>query len=410
MPKRLEHLSRLLLLVGLLLAAPAAAQDPVPADATIGRVEGQVINLTAGTAEGSVGVPVVLYVLENFEPTDTYTSTVGADGAFVFSDVPLVEGRTYITTLEYQKVAYGSTFLEYEGVGDVIQLDIETYEVTTDPAVIRVGRLHVIVDFAGETMRISELYIFDNNGDRVYAGATGDPTEGTLELPLPVGALRPQVQRSMGESMVPTTSSVFATDGGYLDTLPVRPGQATQQLMVVYELPYSEELTVSHMLPYATSSVSLFLPDAGLEVESDMLTSMGPQALQGMAFLEWEAKELAAGTTLAFTVKGEVDMAQMVEQMEDPARPQSSGQFPLAVGAGDNITSWLLGVAGLALAAGLVAFFWFRRGAGPERSPRESLLQAIAELDAAHEAGEIPAVRYEFERERLKDQLRDWYR
>jgi hypothetical protein len=79
------------------------------------------------------------------------------------------------------------------------------------------------------------------------------------------------------------------------------------------------------------------------------------------------------------------------------------------VSAGDNPTTWAIGVGGLLIAVGLVAFFWTRRLDAPELAPQEQLLQAIVDLDAAHAAGEISTGRYEWGREQLKDELRGWY-
>ncbi len=251
------------------------------------------------------GIPVVLFVLENFEPTDTFTGTVGIRGVFSFDNISLVEGLTYIATLDYQDVAYGSAFVQYDGVGEDIQLDIEVYEATVDPEVIGIGRLHIIVDFDGGNLRVSELYIFDNLGDRVFVGPSGRPGGGTVELPLPGGAMNPTVERSMGDSLIPATNSVLPGEGVFRDTLAVRPGAGSQQLMLSYVIPYDGEATVEHRLLYPAGSVSLFLPDVGLTVESDVLRPSGQRAMQGMAFVQWDAADLAAESTIGFTLSGE---------------------------------------------------------------------------------------------------------
>jgi len=401
-----------LLLVALLLPQPTAAQDSTP-EPVLGRVEGQVENVTAD-AGPPIGIPVILYALQDFEPTDTFTGTVGSDGGFTFPDIPLVEGLTYIATLEYQNVAYGSAFVTFDGLRETLRLDIEVYEATNDPAVISVGRLHIIVDFGDEQMLVSELYIFDNLSDRVFVGPTGDPEEGTLGLPLPAGAMSSLVERARGDSMVSTANSVFSIEGGYRDTFPVRPGEGAQQLMLIYALPYDDEATVSHPLLYPIGSVSLILSDAGLSVESDLFTGQGQAAMQGMRV--WDANDLPAGETLSFHISGEPDMDSAMAEMPGPVKPGSPDPHaeqpetaPLSVAAGDNPTTWAIGAGGLALSLGLLAFFWNRRKTAPRRNPRQKLLQAIVDLDSAHAAGEIPTGRYELEREQLKDELRGWY-
>jgi hypothetical protein len=406
----------LLILSLLVLVQPVAAQDPAP-ETVSGQVKGVVENLTPD-AKAPTEIPVYLYVLENFEPVEVLTGTVESDGTFSFQDLLLVEGMTYIATLDYSGVSYGSRFITFDGVGEEIQVKIETYEPTNDTSFITVSRMHIIVDFSGENMRVSELYVFNNLSDWVFVGPTSDPADGTLELPLPAGALNPLVERGMGESMVPTTNSILSVEGGYLDTLPVRPGVGSQQLMVTYELPYGQEATVSHPLPYPVQDVSLFVPDAGLVIESDLLTGRGPQSMGGRMMVQWDAADLAAGETLSFRISGEPDLSSVIveSEMPGPVMPGSPNPHleqattsPLFVSAGDNPTTWAIGVGGLLIAVGLVAFFWTQRLDAPERAPQEQLLQAIVDLDAAHAAGEISTGRYEWGREQLKDELRGWY-
>ncbi len=392
----------------LFLVHPVAAQEPTP-EPVMGRVVGQVENLTAG-AEAPVDRPVILYALQDFEPVDVFSSTLSSTGGFVFEDVPLLKGQTYIATLEYQSVSYGSSFVTFDGIGFELQLDIETYETSSDPTAIRVSRMHVIVDFRGENMQVSELYIFDNLTDRVYVGPTGNLSGGTLELPLLEGAVSPTVERGMGDSMVPTSNSVVLVSGGFLDTLAVRPGPGAQQLMLTYELPYQNQALVSHPLIYPVQSVSLFLPDIGLTVESDVLADSEGRSMQGMPFAQWDAADLPAGEQLSFLVSGELDMASMMElTMEESTGVSAASSSALTVQAGDNTTSWRIGLGFLVFSLLLVAFLWTRHQEPAEDSPREELLWAIIELDAAHEAGEISKARYELEREQIKGELRAWY-
>jgi hypothetical protein len=405
------------LLLLLLLVRPVAAQDSTP-EPVIGRVQGTVENLTAG-AEPPAGVSASLFALDGFEPVATYTGTVTSDGGLEFLDVALVEGLSYIATLEYQGVSYGSAFVPYDGLGDSLQLDLEVYEPTDDVSLISVSRMHVIVDFSGGDLQVSELYIFDNLSDRVYVGPTGVSSDGTLELIVPAGAIDPLVERGMGESMVPTTSSVFPTEAGFMDTLPVRPGMASQQLMVTYQLSYDEnEAAVSHALPYPVQSVSLFIPDVGLAVESEQLGGGERQTMSGIPMLQWDGGDLAAGDILAFRISGEPDLSGLVVESEMPgpvipcspnphvAQPSASSLF---VSSGDNGVTWAIGVGVLLVAAGLVGYHWTRRSSAPETAPRDELLRGIVALDAAYEAGDMPTARYEWERERLKAELRGWY-
>jgi hypothetical protein len=397
MRHRVFSIATALFVTVLLVTAPVGAQEPTPtAEPVAGRVTGQVLNLTSG-GETLSGVPVVLYALDDFSPRETYDATVAGDGTFSFDPLDLVPGYSYIATLEYQNVAYGSTFIEYDGSTDSLELDIQVYEATTSVDPIRISRLHVLIDFTEGWMRVSELYIFDNDSDRVYTGPTGNPDEGTLQLPIPTGVDRPEVERGMGENMVSASSSVFEVAGAYMDTLPVRPGSASQQLMVSYDVAYQSDATVSHSLLYPVTSVSVILPDIGLAVDSDLLGDGGQQSMQGMPFIEWEATDVPAGETLAFRISGvpDLDALAATQASRAAAVPQSTApQSPLFVGAGDNTTTWALGIGSLVIAAGVAIYFWSRSQVTAGADRHADLLQAIVELDSAHEHGEIPTARF----------------
>lgn len=384
-----------LFLVALSLRGLSAQELPEP---KLGRMEGEVINLTAG-GERATGITVDLIALEEFQPVERFTSTVDSDGIFVFDQVPLVEGYTYITTLEYQGVAYGSSYLAYEGVGDVFQMDIEIYEASAEPVGISVNNLHVVVDFGEGAIWISELYLFDNLSDLVYTGS--------LDLILPEGVTKANVYRSMGDSIVPATESVIRTSDGFRDTLPVRPGQTTQELILEFALPYEGEATVSHPVIYPVKTVSLFLPDVGLTLESDLMIKEGRPGGEAMPYVQWKGEDLVAGESFSFKVSGKPDMSGMTESVDSVRETAVS---PLSVQAGDNPVTWAVAAGGLGLMALIVVISRGQRRGAPDREKREALLEAIVELDVAHDAGKIPDVRYELQRERLKAELHARYR
>jgi len=416
---RLLTITRYLLfaLLFLLLTSTAAAQDDTP-ELIVGQVEGQVKNLSAG-ATPPAEIPVVLYILQDISPVEILTGTVASGGGFVFQDVPLIKGNTYVATLNYQNVSYGSPFVTYDGLGKVIPLEVQVYEATSDPGAIVIGRLHILVDFGAESMFISEIYIVDNLGDQVFVGPTGDPAGGTLELLLPAGIVGHSIAPGMGTEMAVAMDRFISIEGGYRDTLAVRPGAGSQQLSLTYELPYNGEATLSRTWLYPLKGASLLLPDAGLLVESDVLTSSGLRTMQGTSFAQWDAalaKPLSAGETLSFRISGEPDLSgwMMGGEMPGPVVPGSPNPHvapSLTVAAGDNPTTWAVGAAALAMAlvvVGLLGMRW-RSRAGAMHSRRDGLLQAIVDLDATHAAGEVPAGRYELEREQLKAELRGWY-
>ena len=84
-------------------------------------------------------------------------------------------------------------------------------------------------------------------------------------------------------------------------------------------------------------------------------------------------------------------------------------ESPLFVRAGDNGTTWAIAIGSLVLAAGIAAVFWNRSRVGLDKGRRADLLQGIVDLDTAYEEGAVSKARYEYEREMLKAELRQWY-
>ncbi len=397
-----------LLLWAFLLTTPVAAQEQQPTpEPILGVITGRVANLTAG-AEPVAGIPVTLYALIEMEPVGHYTTTVESDGGFVFRNVAMVEGQVYVATLDFQHVTYGSRFVTLYNLGDSVHLDVDVYQATNDPAILNVNRLHVIIEFDDQNILVTELYIIENLSDRVFSGATGNPSDGVVELPIPPGTVSSEMQRGMDDGMAPALQGAIRTETGYLDTFPVRPG-AERQLMVTYALPYDGDVTISHHLPYRVESATLFLAGGDMAVDSPVFrpdSAAKGRAAPGMPFDQYHAAELAAGETLSFRISGEPDLSG-----ETGSRLNQPAASPLFAGAGDNAVTWTVGGLAMAGAVAVAGFYWrrWRADAGRVRTERDDLLQAIVDLDAEHAAGEIPAARYDLERELLKAELRRWY-
>jgi hypothetical protein len=391
-----------------LLTTSVAAQEQQPTpEPILGVIAGRVTNLTAG-GESVAGIPVSLYALIEMEPVGHYTTTVESDGGFVFRNVELVEGQVYVATLDFQHVAYGSLFVTLDNLEESVRLDVDVYQATNDPAILNVSRLHVIVEFDDQNILVSEVYIIENLSDRVFSGATGDPSDGVVELPIPPGTVSSEMQRGMDDGMAPALQGAIRTETGYLDTFPVRPG-AERQLMVTYALPYDGDVMISHPLPYRVESAILFLASGDLTVDSPVFRpdagTEGP-AMPGIPFDQYQAAGLAAGETLSFRISGEPDLSGATAlRLNQPAAS------PLFAGAGDSAVTWTVGVLAMAGALAAIGFYWrrWRADAGRVRTERDDLLQAIVDLGAEHAAGQIPAARYDLERELLKAELRRWY-
>ena len=393
-------------------ASPMEAFAPIEA-ATI---TGTVVNETTGEPLGA-GVPVELNTFTaDFEPSTTMTATLDEEGTFNFNLTMVPADQVYVATVEYNDISFGSDFGEIDRESPVLELPITVYEQTSDPAAVRVGQLHVILEFTEEEVQVSELYQFSHDAPTVFIGESGDPAQGTVQLTLPDGASTPSFSRTFGsmDSFFPA-ENVIPTDNGWADTVPLRPGQSTLSLLVRYTLPYESGSEIAHPVHYDVDHVNLVLTTPGVtlaDAEESQWTSQGQQAMGGGSFLSYIRDDVPAGESVAFSLEGE-------------PRPQSGGQGGgSAAVAPDESTEILIGGGVLLLAAAVgvyLARLWRRQSlpepvgaeevAEPtapieERAARkEELLQAIAQLDDAYEAGEIDEDAYEERRQALKEAL-----
>lgn len=360
-------------------------------------ISGPIVNGTTGEPPGGELTALLRAFTRDLEITLTMTDTVDAEGQYSFelSDVP--QEWFYRVGVTYDGVDFGSDFTQLTYLQPEAELPITVYDKTDDASALSIQQLHMVLTFAEDLLQVGELYVVSNNEPTVFVGQTGNPSEGTFEFAVPEAAENVAVQRGFGsiDSFIPA-SEVISTADGRADTLPVRPGQATLIMLVQYDLPYGEGVTLSHPLYYNTANVNLVMPDAGVSLkEGDGWFDTGQQAMETGNFISFGQDALTAGSSLTLELEGQ------------PRVTTSSSNAPGSV-IQNNATELLIGV-GMALVVIVVAAVAIRRWrSGPEEYAysREELIEAIAELDAEHEAGTIGEEEYQEEREALMDELR----
>lgn len=395
---------------------PTATVAPIEA-ATI---TGTVVNETTGERLGA-DVPVELNAFTaSFEPSLTMTSTLDEDGRFSFNLTMVPADQVYVATVAYNGISFGSDFGEIDPDSPALELPVVVYEQTSDPAGVRVGQLHVILEFTAEQVQVSELYQFSHDAPTVFVGEAGDATQGTVQLTLPDGASTPSFSRTFGsmdsffpaENVIPTGG-----DNGWADTVPLRPGQGTLSLLVRYTLPYESGTEIAHPVQYDVDNVNLVLTAAGVslaDAEDSKWTSQGEQAMGGGSFLNYTRGSVPAGEIVSFSLEGE-PRPPANEGTGAAVAPNESTE--LLIGGGVLLLAIAVGVYLVRLWQGQATPEPVAAGTGPERvaparppaeesaDRREELLHAIAQLDDAYEAGEVGEEEYERRRQALKEAL-----
>ncbi len=369
--------------------APAAAvQAQPPLSSTVmltgtkGAVVGQLINGTAGAAL-SQPATLMLYALAPDLETVMFTRTAPSDasGQARFEGLDAAPGVLYAVVVEYQHAFYFSEPQHFPSGQTTLTLPVTIYEATSDPGVIRVDRMHVILDLLPGSVQIGELIVASNTSDRAFIGSDG----ASLRVALPGEASDLAFQDGV------LGGRYFLAGDGFVDTEAVRPGQQTHQILFSFVLPYNgKSLDVALPISYLVQNINVLLPDMGVQLDSAQLTPGGSRQTQnGNYWLFNSIESLAAGQVLSFRLTGAVKGA--------------GSSAPLST------SPWVMAGAAAALAACVgVVLWWQSRRAGQDADApddQDELLDAIAALDDEYEAGRIAQEDYERERAALKAEL-----
>ncbi len=366
---------------------PFAAAEPIPL-ATIG---GQVVN-GATTELVTEGVASLRAFTFDLEETLTLETELDENGRFQFDLTDVDPDWVYLTTVTYGDLSFNSEANQLQRDNPVLEMPIIVYDTTADPTVISIEQLHLILNFAEDKIEVSEFYLFSNEDTAVFVGESDNATEGVAQLFLPAGAENVTFQRAFGsfDNFIPATE-LIKTETGWADTIPIRPGAASANLLVSYELPYKDGLQLAHPLAYTVNSASATMPDIGVDISDGNWQAEGTtQNTLGSNILSFANNNIA--DTLNLTLQGK---PQLLIDGEGNA-----------IVLRDNNQELIIGVIVLLLTiiiAAVILYKW--RQPIDETAEINEILNDIAELDDAYATGEIEESKYQHQRERLKGDL-----
>ena len=372
---------------------PALRFAPIPEVV----VSGQVTNGTTGEPAPG-GLTATVSIFSDFAIQEEYSTTVSAAGTYSLTLTDVMADWALISSVDFAGVNYTSGVTQASHSSPAIELPVNIYETTTDEAVLAIEQIHMVLGFVDNSLEIAELYSLSNNSLMVYVGADGEAETGTVTLGLPAGATNINWERGLGggSSFLPAPE-IVQQGAGWSDTVPVRPGRGSHTLLVRYQLPYDGELNLAHPVSYPVAQVSVAMPDAGVAVVEDGGWSFqGSLAVSGQQIVNYSGGAIPAGSSLRLTLEG------------DPTQVLGTSGNPILVR--DNDLETIIGSVALFLAlvgGGFLARSWQQIPLGAGDPDVDELLDAIADLDDAYEAGEIPDGRYRRQRERLKAALHE---
>ena len=333
---------------------------------------------------------VELGIFDQTSLLEQRTAKTDSAGVFRLTELPTDAGIVFAGRVEYQGMPSSSDFITFEPGKNELNLPLSVFETTTDASGVRADRVHFILDFGPGQAQIAELMVFSLDGNRAYVGDGA----GVLRFTLPAGAQGLEIDGDTQDGRYQVTAD------GFVDKLPLQPGESTRQVLYRYTLPYTgDKLDFTRTLPYAAANVNALVTDIGQKLTSgDQLVNQGVRETQQGNFYNLVGQNLPAGQAVTIRMTG-LAAAAGAEVTPTTGGGTATGRILLWV---------LIGLAATGAALLVALPLLRRRGAEAKGAvTRDELVDALARLDMAHEAGELSDAAYRDERMRLKAQLRD---
>jgi hypothetical protein len=375
-----------------------------------GSLEVQLVNGTPGGAEPGAGITVVLHIYQGGTEVETQETLTEADGSFRFDGLDADPELEYWPEALYQDAFFTSAEpFQFDGEQTALSGTLTVYETTADDSEIRVDSVHVIAESFGEVLRISEIHLFGNGGDKAYTGAADSEQGTTVFIPLPENA----VGLSFGEGV--DENLYVQVEGGLMGTEPVPPGTETGLAFFSYHLMVTgDSVPLERRFAYPVTNLNMLVAQPGLTLNSEQLQSRGIELFQGRQYELYATQDLSPSTSLALEFVPSADVSGGAGTAETPA--QGGERMSGATPRGNQPLILWMGIALAALAvAGVVVYSLAARQPAATTSGVTDLtsnpnvqdrLAELAELEEAFEAGELDEAAYERQRVELYEELR----
>lgn len=366
-------------------AAAAHAQTPAPDTAVEARrVDGIVLHGETKGPRPISGVRVVLHRVgsDRAGPLDSAVTDTRGRYRFRFSTSGSPDA-IYFVSASYDGIAYFSVPLR-EPVTGGDDAQITVFDTTSGPVPIHVVGHHVILGSPDGKGNREAVEVFELQNDSSVTRVSGGRAAPVWTTTLPRSATNAKINPTGDIS-----PNAVSFDGGRVRLFaPISPG--ARQLSYAYQLP-RDALPLSLALDAPTGVLEVLTEEPRATVTGGNLTEVAPTATAGRTFRRFLGQNVPAQSVVRIDV-------------------------PFAIG--ESRVRWFAAVAlvcGLAMLGSITVALRRRRvvivpaPASPYRRETESLLQAIATLDAAFERNANPTAddraRYDADRGRLKARL-----
>lgn len=357
---------------------------------TAGIVHVDVLN-RQGEGELPPDLEVRLWGFDHMTQAYRDVQPLAEEGGVTFEDVPFAEGRLFFAEVTFKGAVYRSDIAESGSDTTDLSLSVEIFGTTTNTSALSIDRMHIFLDFnKPETLRVGEILIFSNFGDKtVVAEKEGVPI---LNIALPENYTNLQFQNG------DIGGRFLLTEEGVGDTSDIPPGAGVHQVTLFFELPYTgKPLQIDQNIRYPLGAVIVMTPTGDVRVKSAQLEDMGLRQIEGGTIHVYAGEGIQSEASLSYTVSGAPAQATSIQE----------------AGQGTQISNLLIGLAVFS-AALIAAAVWMMRSRQEaaislqSEDPQDAvaLMDAIIALDEQYEAGDVAPDEYKQRRAALKAQLR----
>ncbi|MGC9332608.1 MAG: hypothetical protein ACP5JJ_00550 [Anaerolineae bacterium] len=379
----------------------------VQAQAT-GVLEGQLGNGTLGGPQIGAGVPVILHAFQGDSEVSTLEAATDAQGTFRFEGLDTDPALEYWPEAVYLDVAYTAEGpYQFEPGETQLSVTLTVYEVTSDDVDVKVDSVHIIAESFGQVLRISEIHLVGNVGDRTYVGTLGDAGQReTLFVPLPEDA----VGLSFGEDV--PADRFFEARGGLRDTEPVFPGRETSLIFFSYHLMVAgDAVPFGRSFAYPLDILNMLVARPGLTLRSAQIASQGVELFQGQEYELFSLVALPADTAVSMELVPAEGQQSMPEVTGEGAGSAVGGS---TLGNQGLLQAIGFGLAGLAVVAVVVYPFATRQSSRTQRQAQDlvvnprarELLSELVLLEESYDAGRIDQASYRQRRSQIYGALK----
>jgi hypothetical protein len=285
-----------LLLAALLLAGTAGAQSAPKAEAVRGRVMGTIQGAPEGVNLAGTRVVLVQFrISDEGQPKGQpiRSETVGADGKYAFTDVPIEPRTVYQVGATVGSQVVGSQPFTFPAGEREVLLDLHYPRLVTDSSAVRIEQGLIAVEPRRGALLVTEVLHLINPGENVIEGV-----QRPLELSLPAAADKLEFLREIEES-----NGHERLGGKLLIYGNLEPGRTTVAFR--YRLPvWLGSVELSKQYPHGVARLSVLSPEGSLRLHDERFTPQGTQTLGDAQYDSWVATDIPARQRISVHLSG----------------------------------------------------------------------------------------------------------